>query len=480
MKILRYLIFVLVLLPAINCGAYSYISGIVGLKTGTDYFVATDGNDTTGDGSIGTPWATLTKATTTVSAGDTIYIRAGTYNEESYIDTSGTSRSPIKIMNYNGETVIFDGENTRTRFIRIGDFDYAAVVSYVWIDGLEIKNYVNAIRAVEGANNNVIKNIHAHNNSADGIVTFQDTDLQPGGSGFNLIQNCHAEYNDYHGIKIAGVGNIVRNCVTNHNGGISGDGQGLQISDNNWDVIVDGLITHNNNVHGVRVNAKPHNEFHGAVLRNITSYSNTERGLQLAGQASNILVVDALIYSNTTYGVSIDTDASDSEFYNVTSHSNSSTGVRLNSEGATGIDNILFDNLLSYNNGGSGNLELNLGPTNITITDSIFHTITGANNVRINVASDVEISDSYIYSGSHHGIALYSNAQARIDILRNSFYDHGSQAIQSDATDFVSIVDNVFYTAELDVADEIELVGTNTNRTTTGNTLAAVGSWVAP
>jgi hypothetical protein len=49
----------------------------------TDYYVTTGGNDSTGDGSVGTPWLTLAKACTTVAAGGghTINVGAGTFSE---------------------------------------------------------------------------------------------------------------------------------------------------------------------------------------------------------------------------------------------------------------------------------------------------------------------------------------------------------------------------------------------------------------
>ena len=48
----------------------------------TNYFIAPSGNDITGDGSIGNPWATLFKATTVVTvSGDVINVTAGTYTE---------------------------------------------------------------------------------------------------------------------------------------------------------------------------------------------------------------------------------------------------------------------------------------------------------------------------------------------------------------------------------------------------------------
>lgn len=48
----------------------------------TTYYIATTGDDGTGTGSIGNPWKTLFKATSTVSGtGDIIHVTAGTYTE---------------------------------------------------------------------------------------------------------------------------------------------------------------------------------------------------------------------------------------------------------------------------------------------------------------------------------------------------------------------------------------------------------------
>ena len=44
-----------------------------------DWYIATTGDDATGDGSIGNPYATLLTAYTAASAGDIIHVAAGTY-----------------------------------------------------------------------------------------------------------------------------------------------------------------------------------------------------------------------------------------------------------------------------------------------------------------------------------------------------------------------------------------------------------------
>ena len=46
------------------------------------FYISTTGNDTTGNGSLSSPWKTLFKATSTVSSiGDIIHVNAGTYTE---------------------------------------------------------------------------------------------------------------------------------------------------------------------------------------------------------------------------------------------------------------------------------------------------------------------------------------------------------------------------------------------------------------
>ncbi|MGB2265157.1 MAG: DUF1565 domain-containing protein, partial [Glaciecola sp.] len=49
-------------------------------------FVAMDGSDATGDGSIHQPYRTITKALSQVSAGSQIALRAGRYQEEVNLD----------------------------------------------------------------------------------------------------------------------------------------------------------------------------------------------------------------------------------------------------------------------------------------------------------------------------------------------------------------------------------------------------------
>lgn len=63
------------------------------------YYVAVTGND----GNPGTllfPWKTVTHASSISIAGDTVYVKAGAYNENVVISKSGTSVSPIVFLGY--------------------------------------------------------------------------------------------------------------------------------------------------------------------------------------------------------------------------------------------------------------------------------------------------------------------------------------------------------------------------------------------
>lgn len=77
---------------------------------GADIFVAPNGS---GSGTIGSPYGSIQSAVNAAAAGDTIYLRAGTYAPSTNIQVgkSGTRTSPIRVRPYQSEKVIIDGEN---------------------------------------------------------------------------------------------------------------------------------------------------------------------------------------------------------------------------------------------------------------------------------------------------------------------------------------------------------------------------------
>ena len=102
-------IFALVLIMAI---VFSPISTINVQATGDVYYVdGTYGLDTNNGTSLSNAFRTIQRAANLMVAGDTCYIRGGTYREIVRPENSGTGSSPIIFQAYNDEIVTVSGTN---------------------------------------------------------------------------------------------------------------------------------------------------------------------------------------------------------------------------------------------------------------------------------------------------------------------------------------------------------------------------------
>jgi len=120
---------------------------------GASYWIAPDGDDTSGDGTKAKPWLTYTKAVKYLLPGDTLFARGGTYdavmgaydwnkNENSGgIALSGTSIEPIWFRAEPGEVPIFDGKRNQDR--NYGEFLIFQNAHDIIVDGLTITGYDN-------------------------------------------------------------------------------------------------------------------------------------------------------------------------------------------------------------------------------------------------------------------------------------------------------------------------------------------------
>jgi hypothetical protein len=78
--------------------------------SGISYFVATNGSDANA-GTLNDPWRTIEKGLESLSAGDTLYVRGGTYLERimSPSISPGRSDDRIRVMAYGGEVPVLKG-----------------------------------------------------------------------------------------------------------------------------------------------------------------------------------------------------------------------------------------------------------------------------------------------------------------------------------------------------------------------------------
>ncbi|OGO22613.1 MAG: hypothetical protein A2144_13990, partial [Chloroflexi bacterium RBG_16_50_9] len=93
------------------------------------YYVATTGSDTN-PGTEAQPFRTIQKAASIVVAGDTVLVRAGTYNGTVTISRSGTAANYITFMPYGSEQVTLDGNGTLVALFDLNEADYIRIKGF--------------------------------------------------------------------------------------------------------------------------------------------------------------------------------------------------------------------------------------------------------------------------------------------------------------------------------------------------------------
>ncbi len=111
-----------------------------------DFYVSTSGDDANA-GSEAMPWKTIQKAANSLTPGDRVLIRDGSYKERVTINVSGSSGGGrVEFLNYPDELPVIDG----TGFTPTANGDDALITirdqNYLTISGLEIRNYRTAVK----------------------------------------------------------------------------------------------------------------------------------------------------------------------------------------------------------------------------------------------------------------------------------------------------------------------------------------------
>jgi hypothetical protein len=293
------------------------------------YYVSTTGFDSN-TGSIDSPFATVTRALTSVQPGDCIYLRDGAYYYSAPVTTtrSGLNGSYIYLWAYQNEKPVIDfsGEarGTNDNGIRIKH-------SYWYLKGLTIQNAsYNGIR-IEPASYTLIVNCTVHDNG--------DTGLTIGGtsSSYNSVINSdsygnydhenHGQDADGFGAKYAiGPGNYFYGCRTWNN---SDDGWDLWMAESR--VIIENCWAFSN----------------GINLWGDTAFEGNGNGIKLGGNyiSAPHLVKKCLAFNNANKGFDQNNNTGPLTLYNNTSwHNNKNFGFW--SEPASGSH--VFKNNISF------------------------------------------------------------------------------------------------------------------------------------
>ncbi len=306
------------------------------------YYVATTGSDSA-DGSETTPWLTVKKAVDTMVAGDTTYVRAGTYTETNEVRfaRSGTQSSPIRLANYPGESPVIqfsDRENGNHRISIWNSAGQNVAVGWVTIEGLTITNASVGIRIYSG-NDITIKNNKIHNNRFHGIL----------GNGTRVVIANNTIYHNggfvedptstlQHGIYMNGTAITIRNNLIYDNLGFN-----IQVNGSSSSL-------YNPSLHAGPEYAVSHDWI---IADNTIAYSVNRSGIVVWGSTClNLRIENNIFYENYVAGTSGNINGIDCV------SCGSATGIKIRnnhlyasgSGGQVGIDTTFNADLVSTGN----------------------------------------------------------------------------------------------------------------------------------
>lgn len=338
------------------------------------YFVSPTGSDQN-PGSFTQPWKTIQKAANTMVAGDTVYIRAGTYPEQVIPQNSGSADNYISYIAYPGETVTIDGASLSLDTWD-GLFHIRAHRAYIRVSGLRVINAhggydVTGIR-VDDSSNIIVDGNYTYNTESSGISVWRSNNVVVEGNEIEFANNGGGEEN----LSIAGSYSVeVKNNHVHHGFNSPAGGEGINIKTGSHDIKVynnrvhdqpklafglDGWTDHTYNI-----------EYFGNVAYNC-SYGfimSSEQG----GLTENIKVYNNIAYSNGSAGFAVPTYnvglMKNVEFINNTAHGNHG-GIRIMQTNVEGI--VIRNNIVSQN----GSFQISVVPgaaAQTTVDHNLFY-----------------------------------------------------------------------------------------------------------
>jgi uncharacterized repeat protein (TIGR01451 family) len=340
----------------------SWIPGKVS-AAGTTYYVSPTGSDSN-PGTIAQPWATIQHAAGILTAGDTVYIRAGTYHEQVIPANSGSAGNTITYTAYPGETVTIDGTGISLPNWATGLF-VVEDRSYIKVSGLRIlnagPNQNNAGIYVDNSHYITLENNYTYNTVSSGIGVWDGSNVIIDGNEVRLACN----NGEQEMITVSGTNTFeVKNNHVHDGGPGTNGGEGITIKGG----ATNGKI-YKNHVHDITSGQRTCLYVDGwggaTATANIEVYQNIlhncAAGISLSSEDGS-LVRDVNIYNNIVYN-------------------NQSNGLEIGNWGEPGISvrpiqNVKFINNTVYNNGtagwGGGFFNENPNVTNIVVRNNIF------------------------------------------------------------------------------------------------------------
>jgi hypothetical protein len=325
------------------------------IPRGTIYYVAPTGDDDH-PGNIAYPWRTIQKAANTLTAGDTVYIRAGVYGEQVVPQNSGSAGQFITYAAYPGETATIDGSSVILPDDLAGLF-HISNKSYIRVSGLRVVNAGphanNAGILVNDSSYITVEQNSTYNTVSSGIGVWGGDHITIDG---NIVEHaCTDIWQECLTLASTDVFEIKNNEV------FDCQEEGIDVKDN----ASNGQV-YNNHVHdvgaiGIYIDAWDRHTHDIAVFQNrihhVSEYNGIALASEMGGLLENIAIHNNVVYQNHYVGLDVSVNDSGSP------------------DGTHPMHNLYIVNNTFYDNGrdawGGGILVDNPDAQNVVIRNNI-------------------------------------------------------------------------------------------------------------
>ena len=337
------------------------------------YYVSKTGNDTN-PGTKAKPWGTIRKAATTLIAGDTVYIKAGTYKEIVVPLRSGSPDKYITYAAFPGSKVTIDGKGKRLAF-DFGVFDMSGK-DYIKVSGLRVINSSQTGIVADRSTGIIIEKCSTFNTAQSGIAAWACKNLIINGNEVNRA--CTGKWHEC--ISVGGTDTFeIKNNYVHHAGNPGKEGIDVEGGSSNGKVY--GNLVHDTML-GIYVDAWNKHAYNIEVYGNIT-HDNKGDGIALAseqgGLLENIKVYNNISYNNGWSGIDISgccvsthpmkgITVINNTFYN---NGNQDWGNGLYIDNPQIADFIFRNNICSKNTTSQISLDFSVSPEVLTIDHNL-------------------------------------------------------------------------------------------------------------
>ena len=277
-----------------------------------------------GPGTLAQPWKTIQKGAGTAIAGDTVYVKAGTYSGSVSVAHSGSDGGWITLSAYPGQE----------QQAIVSGAEIQVMKSYVRIHGFRVEHAPTEGILIQGPGVSHVRidNNYTYDTGSSGIAAWGvEYGKDPNYYQFKCITNL-----------------IIENNTIDHanNPNLAGSGYNEQLD------VANGVDTF---------------EVRNNVIKNGNIAANGGEGIDCKEGVSNGKIWGNQVFNQPKYGIYIDAGANDPRIYskpsatvnlqifsNVIHDVYSAHGVGITSEGLGCTDGIYFYNNLVYNNGSDG------------------------------------------------------------------------------------------------------------------------------